>query len=180
MRAKGSALKALTMSVTLAVLTSAWANAQTQRVPGSPQAEKQAPASPLKKLTLTGCLERADQFTASGVPSPVATTVDSQSFVLIGADQPSLDAAPAAVGTTGAISAGDNVAKAASRIGHMYKLDGDPAVLNKHVGHRVEVLGIIDPTSPAGRPPDPQNPSAATSPVLMVESVKMVADLCPR
>jgi hypothetical protein len=165
----------------MAGLAGGWATTEDQQpAPASPQAQKQAPASLLKKLTLTGCLERADQFAASGAPSPVAATVDSQSFVLIRADQSRLDAAPAAVGTTGSITAGDNITKAASRIGHIYKLDGDASILTRHVGHRVEVLGIIDPTSPVGRPPDPQNPSAATAPVLMVESVKMISDLCPR
>jgi hypothetical protein len=169
------------LAIALTGLASGWATTRAQQpVPARPQAEKQAPPSLLKKLTLTGCLERSDQFSASGVPSPIAATVDSQSFVLIRAAQSPIDAAPAAVGTTGSITAGDNVTKAASRIGHMYKLDGDASVLNPHVGHRVEVLGIIDPTSPVGRPPDPQNPSAATAPVLMVESVKMISDLCPR
>jgi hypothetical protein len=140
-------------------------------------------AKAAEKLTLLGCVERADQFTPSGVPSTIATTVDSQSFVLIKAEPgaPVASAtAPSPVGTSGKVATGDAVKKMTSDIGKVYKLEGQRETLNTHVGHKVEVTGTLDPASSSARPPDPQNPSAATSPVLVVESVKVIAEMCPR
>jgi len=157
-------------------------------VAGASSVAGQAPASardqarPSEKLTMLGCVERADQFSPSGTPSAIASTADSQSFVLIKAEPPA-PAAPSTanpVGTSGRVATGDAVKQVTSAIGKVYKLEGQRETLNTHVGHKVEVVGTLDPASTAARPPDSQNPSAATSPVLMVESVKMIAEMCPR
>ena len=138
------------------------------------------------KITMIGCVERADQFASSGTPSPVATTADSQSFVLIKAE-PSTSSAGKSVGTAGVNApsgktapSGSTVGGASAGIGNMYKLEGDTGAIATHVGHKVEITGSVDPSNPAARPPDPQNPSAATSPVLVVDKVKQIAELCPR
>jgi len=156
-------------------------SAQAPQAPQPPAAKEQG-----KKVTMIGCVERADQFASSGTPSPVATTADSQSFVLIKVEPPAASAGDP-VGTTGTtagsgktVASGSTVARANAAIGNMYKLEGDTGVIATHVGHKVEIVGTIDPSSPAARPPDPQNPSAATSPVLVVDRVKQIADLCPR
>jgi hypothetical protein len=165
-----------TMTCVLATALAAAAVGAGAQTPSSPQAPPAA-----EKMTIVGCLEQADQFTAGGTPAPVATTVDSQSFVLIREEAPAPPSSSAgAVGTSGTIKAGDGVARTATTIGRMYRLDADASTIRPHVGHKVEVVGAVDAASRAARPPDPANPSAATAPVLVVESVKMIADLCPR
>jgi hypothetical protein len=139
-----------------------------------------APANSSKTVTMTGCVERADQFTSSGTPSPVSTTVDSQSYVLIKVEPPPATGDTTAAGTSGTVSTGSSVAKASAAIGNMYKLDGDRKAIGSQVGHKVEVVGTLDSSSAEARPPDPQNPSAATSPVFVVTSIKKIAELCPR
>lgn len=172
-------LQAIVVSTAAAALVTV-AGASPLLAQGGAPSRDQARAP--EKLTMLGCVERADQFSPSGTPSAIATTADSQSFVLIKAEPPSPAGAGASdpVGTAGRITAGDAVKNAASAIGKVYKLEGLRETLNSHVGHKVEVVGTLDPASTAARPPDPQNPSAATSPVLVVESVKMIAEMCPR
>lgn len=135
-----------------------------QTPPAAPNQDK-APA----KITLTGCVERADQV-ASNQPS--ATTVDSLSFVLIHASKDGAAASRSeAVGTTG-------TAAAAKADDAMYRLDADVAKLNPHVGHKVEVTGVLDPAA-ADAPPS-SAPSRETAPRVKVEAVKMLAETCAR
>jgi hypothetical protein len=59
-----------------------------------------------------------------------------------------------------------------------------------HVGHRVEITGSLEQptgTTIVGAPLDPNNrgatanpPAASLAPRLKVDSIKMIADLCPR
>ncbi|HEY7170834.1 MAG TPA: hypothetical protein VH417_08300 [Vicinamibacterales bacterium] len=122
-----------------------------------------------ERVTLVGCIERADQLT------PVATTAetaDSQSFVLMKADAAGATASEraAAVGTSGGV-------------GPMYRLVGKTSELNTHVGQKVEVTGTreaSDAANAAAQAANATNPTAANAPRLRVESVKMVAETCPR
>jgi hypothetical protein len=112
-----------------------------------------------EKITITGCVERADQLAA---PGAIGTTTDSLHFVLI--NSPS-----AAVGTSGTKpGSGSSMDKG-------YRLDGDLDTLNPHVGHKVEITGFVDePATTNG---------AATSvngPMVKVQSVKMLAETCGR
>jgi hypothetical protein len=113
------------------------------------------------RVTVTGCVERADQMAGSAA----TTTVDSLAFVLIkaSADKPT--------GTSGTAPAD---ATAASD--RMYRLDGKQDELNPHVGHKVEVSGTVAeaPTAPAGAT------SSTNAPRLRVESIKMIDATCPR
>lgn len=130
----------------------------------STQSNRTAPAG----ITLTGCVERADQMTGAVT---VGTTVDSMSFVLIHAAKgTAADQRPA--GTSGA---------AADAKGSIYRLDADVSKLNPHVGHKVEVTGTLDPataTPSAANAAAP--PSAETAPRLKVDQVKMVSETCNR
>jgi hypothetical protein len=132
-----------------------------------------APSDSSQRVTLTGCVERADQVT-----NPAATvglTVDSLDFVLIHANIGSAEGAsatPAPVGTSGTSDAG-----------RMYRLDADVDELNRHVGHKVEVVGSRDVRSQppaAGQAAQATNPNAATAPLFHVDSVKMVSETCDR
>jgi len=133
---------------------------------------------------MTGCVERADQLTPNNPPAPAGTTVDSQMYMLIKAATPQSASAPTsagAVGTTGT----------SAPAGTTYRLDGDIAKISPHVGHRVEVMGAVieqpTGTSIVGATPDPANPGAVANPLattvaphFRVDSIRMLADVCPR
>ena len=120
-----------------------------------------APKSADSRITVTGCVERADQVTGN----TATTTVDSLSFVLIKprADKPT--------GTSGTAAS-----DAAAQPDRMYRLDGKLEELNPHVGHKVEIAGMVaeTPTAPAGAT------SSTNAPRLKVESIRMIEPACPR
>jgi len=129
--------------------------AQTTTAAPQQQASTKAP----EKITITGCVERADQMASAGGASTLGTTVDSLSFVLV--DKPS-----GAAGTTGVKgSAGDKG----------YRLDADVAKLNPHVGHKVEITGYVDePAATNGAA------NSVNGPKVKVDSIKMIAETCGR
>ncbi len=113
------------------------------------------------RVTVTGCVERADEMAGSAA----TTTVDSLTFVLI---KPQVQKP---TGTSGTLDANP-----AARSDRMYRLDGKQEELNPHVGHKVEVSGTVaeTPTAPAGAT------SSTNAPRLKVESIRMVDSICPR
>jgi hypothetical protein len=117
------------------------------------------------EITLTGCVERADQVSAAVT---AGTTVDSLSFVLMKATKGTAADARAA-GTSGT--------PASTEKGSMYRLDAEVATLNPHVGHKVEVTGtFVTPNAAAANTADPS--SAANAP--KVNRVKMLSETCGR
>ena len=144
------------------------AHAQTTATPQPDQKDQKAAAG---KITLTGCVERADQVASAG---STATTVDSQSFMLINASKDGAAASRSeTVGTSGTAGAATKDAK-----GETYKLDAEAAKLNPHVGHKVEVTGVVDSTASA--PAASDAPSRDSAPRIKVETVKMLAETCAR
>ena len=142
-------------------VTSAFALALHAQTPDSAQARQTS-----GKVTLTGCVERADQMSGA----TATTTVDSLSFVLIHATKGASADAPK--GTAGTTSSASKDA--------MYRLAGDSSKLNPHVGHKVEVTGTLDAAAakPSGASSD--TPSASSAPKLTVLDLKMVAETCAR
>ena len=63
---------------------------------------------------------------------------------------------PAPVGTSGTATAA------------RYRLEGEEKLITPHLNHQVEITGTVSPAS-----------GGATTPMLKVESVKMVAATCP-
>jgi hypothetical protein len=129
---------------------------------------------------MTGCVERADQLMPAG-GSVIGNTVDSLDFVLTHAElsgSPHSVTPAAPVGTSGrdAGTATDN------GIGAMYKLDGETATINPHVGHHVEITGTREPSGTGAKPPSANavNPSAANAPMIKVESIRMLGETCAR
>jgi hypothetical protein len=123
-------------------------------------AASQPPSSapkPPEKITITGCVERADQMRGADT---VGTTTDSMHFVLV--NIPSSDA----VGTTGS-------ARPAMDKG--YRLDGDEKQLNPHVGHKVEIVGVVDESAATTGAA-----SSINGPMVKVQSVKMLSETCGR
>ena len=106
---------------------------------------------------VVGCVERADQV----MPATAGTTVDSLSFVLINP--------PQSTGGTPGTPSGSTERTVT------FRLDGDVNALNPHVGHKVEVTGVVQPAA-ATDASDPASP--ANAPTLKVETITLVAETC--
>ena len=129
-----------------------------QTTTATPQPQTSTTTS--EKITITGCVERADQMSSAGA-STLGTTVDSLSFVLV--DMP----ASGAAGTSGV--------KGSASTDKGYRLDADVAKLNPHVGHKVEISGYVDePAATNGAA------NSVNGPKVKVESIKMIAETCGR
>jgi len=130
-------------------------------------------------VRVTGCVERADQVTPQA-GAALGTTVDSQEFVLIRSEIAGTEPAAASspTGTTGVSGA---AARRPDDFGQMFRLDAAPALMNPHVGHRVEITGSRDSaTQPPAAQSSRGNPAAAPAPLLRVASIKTIADTCVR
>ena len=127
-----------------------------------------APAPPAnsEKVTVTGCVERADQVIAGNA---VGTTVDSLTFVLMKAEEGKAEDRPARPSNA-----------PATAFDKSYRLDVDVDTINPHVGHRVEIVGIVPSAAqvPVGTSGTAQG--GAPPPLLKVESVKMLSSTCSR
>jgi hypothetical protein len=131
----------------------------------NPRTGDQSPTMP-GQITLTGCVERADQVSGSVT---AGTTVDSLSFVLIKATKgPASDSQSA--GTSGTHPNTDKL--------RMYRLDADVSKLNPHVGHKVEVTGTVVTPATASGGADPS--SAANAAKVRVDRVRMLSETCGR
>jgi hypothetical protein len=120
-------------------------------------AQQQPTAKAPEKITITGCIDRADQMRGADT---VGTTTDSMHFVLV--TIPTTEA----VGTSG--SSRPSTDKG-------YRLDGDEKQLNPHVGHKVEITGFVDePAATTG------TASSINGPMVKVQSVKMLSETCGR
>jgi hypothetical protein len=118
------------------------------------------------EVTVTGCVERADQVAGS---TTAAATVDSLTFMLIHAQR-----GTAAQTQPTATSGVKDDAKNGS-----YRLDADVSTLNPHVGHKVEITGTLaPPAAPGASSVEPTSPSNA--PRLKVAHVKLVSETCAR
>jgi hypothetical protein len=120
---------------------------------------------PAGKITVTGCIERADQVLSRDT---LGTTVDSQTYVLIRAKEDAADAARQDDARRGTADAAPGI---------IYRLEIDDDAIDSHVGHRVEIVGSA-PDAPVGTSGSAGEPSPPT--VLHVDSVKMLSSTCPR
>ena len=123
--------------------------------------QQDAPTKAPEKITITGCVERADEVASAG--STLGTTVDSLSFVLINLPPSGVTGTS---GVKGASPAG---------IDKGYRLDADVAKLNPHVGHKVEITGFVDEPAMTNAAA-----TAANGPKVKVETIKMISETCGR
>jgi len=132
------------------------------QTPTSPQSSRAVPSS----VTLTGCVDRADDV--QGSTGAAAADVDSLSFVLTHAVKGAgAELKSDAVGTSG---------RAVEPVkGATYRLDAPVEKLNSHVGHKVEVTGTLD----AGAAPA-SGDATRPAPRLKVATVKMIDETCAR
>jgi len=172
----------LTSMAAASMLMAATTFAQTQSGASSPTS---AAAGAADRITITGCVERADQLNSNS-GSTVGTSVDSLDFVLVKAEAiapaGSTASAPSTARSDAPPAGGAAVGTSGSASAPVYKLEASVDKLNPHVGHKVEVVGTREANAPnaAANAADPANPTTATAPRLMVESVKMISDSCAR
>ena len=155
-----------------------WTATSIAQVPAAPQPpatgdQRQSPAltqpaptpTSAPKITLQGCVER--QGSATGTAGAVGTAGSAGSFILTKAERQPAPGVP---------KPADDAAAALMT----YRLDADATKLNPHVGHKVEVTGMIEAIS-AARPQvgSTQPPTvAAPAPTFKVDEVKMLAASC--
>jgi hypothetical protein len=132
-------------------------------------------AQQAERMTVTGCVERADQVTQSGT---FGATIDSLDFVLLEpkADSSAPQGSRVPTGTSGGTARPEANTTVAPK---MYRLDGEVETLNAHVGHQVEIRGRLLAADPAPATQAPTD-SIASAPTLKVEAVRMLAATCPR
>ena len=122
-----------------------------------------------KTITVTGCIQRAEQPPTTTTTGTAASTrgMNETKFVLTNAA--STTGTTATTGTTGTTPSTTAVASE-------YRLDADDAKLTPHVGHKVEISGTAEQPPRTTQPPAA---SAAKAPKLKVNTVKMISSTCP-
>lgn len=127
-------------------------SAQTPTTP--PAADQTQPSyGAADKITVTGCVERAKPSDAPTGTSGAAT--DTTKFVLNNVAASAT--APETAGTSGS----------KAEIASSYRLDAEDSKLSPHLGHKIEVTGIVE-----------EKAMGATAAKLKVDSVKMIAATC--
>jgi hypothetical protein len=129
--------------------------------------DPQTPAtqSSATSITVTGCVQKAQQNATGTSGSSGAAMGTETKFVLTSAAL----STPSAAGTSGAST------PPSTAIASEYRLDATDAKLSAHVGHKVEITGTVEKPTTAEQPPPA---SAANSPILKVDKVKMLASTC--
>lgn len=132
-------------------------------------------------VTVQGCLERSPGAGMAGTATGAASSAGAASFLLMPIATPveGRRAAADAAQTPGpGVLGGGTVAGMQSP----YRLEADASVLNAHVGHKVELTGVVDErVASVGMPSAAGAPVPAESmhaPTLKVRGVKMVASTC--
>ena len=130
--------------------------------------DRPAGSAAVGKVTVVGCVERADQILAR---ENLGTTIDSLTFVLVKAEEGRVSDQPAPAPRGGQ-----------QDVGKTFRLDADVDTLNPHVGHRVEIVGTVPADAPVGTSgrADAEPGAAGPPPMLKVESVKMLSSTCSR
>lgn len=118
-----------------------------------------SPAKSPDKITITGCVERADQMNAAGT---LGTTLDSLHFVLINIPTETAGTSGTKAGATPSMDKG-------------YRLDAEVDKLNPHVGHKVEITGYVDAAAATNAAA-----SAVNGPMVKVQTIKMLSETCGR
>ena len=143
----------------------------TSSTPQTSQTQQAPPSSSASTMTVTGCIERASQVSPSA-----STDVGSQDFVLI---KPAAAAAGSTAGGSGA--AGTTGTSGRTNQVVLYRLSSaDASKLTPHVGHKVELTGMLDSSAAAAKPSGTAEAGGSTNsaPAMKVDSVKMIAATC--
>jgi hypothetical protein len=145
-----------------------------------PSTQMPTPNAANNKVTVQGCLERSPASGAqSAIPGSVGTSGTAASYVLTSTSKsPATGGMPAdrAPAPTPAPSAG----AASASMPLSYRLDADDSKLSAHVGHKVEITGLVEEQTASGSPSGASAPipSSMNTPKLKVQDVKMIASSC--
>jgi hypothetical protein len=136
---------------------------------------------------------------AGQTPSPAAQTARSTDAVTVqGCIQPSVDAVSAtpdavAANTSGSVSTATayilasamkptgtsgSSASGSAAVAPTYQLAAEDSKLTPHVGHKVEITGMLVSPGRASASAASSAAGVAPAPTLKVENVKMIADTC--
>jgi hypothetical protein len=129
-----------------------------------PDSQPPAKSPSAKTVTVTGCIQQAQQSPTGTAGTAGATRSANETKFLL---------TSAALSPT---STAATPAPAATAVASEYRLDADDAKLTPHVGHKVEIAGTVEPASSTTQAPAA---SAANAPKLKVDTVKMLAATCP-
>lgn len=151
----------------------------------------QSPSTkPHESIIIVGCVQRADQAvtgtsgsksSAAAAPTQGAAGTSgstmTDTFLLTNVTTGG-SAASAQTGTAGSTAGSQNA------VASSYRLDSDESKLSPHVGHKVEIIGVVENAAPASatspRSSSPSTPSASalSAPRVKVETVRMIAANC--
>ncbi len=129
----------------------------------------QTPTPNDKKVTVTGCLQ-------DGSATPGATSM-SHGFILANAMTGTASTSTPPTSTTGTTGTAAT-ARPASHLS--YALDGSDTDLKKHVGHKIEVTGTVEPPTATPAPPASAAASGMAPERLKVSSVRMISADCSK
>jgi hypothetical protein len=133
---------------------------------GPPSSQTSPQNTATRAITVSGCVQRAQQMGATGTSGTTTPSASDIKFVLT-------NASLSAGGTTGTSG---TTAPPSTSIASEYKLDTTESTLTPHVGHKVEITGTVEHMA---RPAETPAASAANAPTLKVDNVKMVSPTCP-
>jgi len=142
------------------------------------RAQQPAPNElPASRVTITGCVERADQLTGAGAGSQALDT-DSLSFVLMRSSREAPPMPPASSAASSANSSPVGTSGVTPELGDVFWLDAPADKLTAQVGHEVKVSGTVSLRLP--RSGDTAASSLATAPRMKVDDITTTAETCPR
>jgi hypothetical protein len=136
-------------------------------------AQTRSVTSTADKVTITGCVQRADA-TPIGTSGAVGESTTASKFILA-TPVASSSGATTTAGTSGTMKPDSSAVTTAIN----YRLDAEDSKLAPHVGHKVEITGTLEaaPTSPAAASESAAAPTPP-SPKVKVDTVKMIASSC--
>lgn len=127
------------------------------------------PSASAKSITVTGCIQRAEQGPTGTSGTPGASAA---------ANEPKFLLTNAAMGSSGTGTSGTaGSVPSSAAVSSEYRLVAEDAKLTDHVGHKVEISGTVEKASSAAT--QPPAASAANAPKLKVDTVRMIASTCP-
>ena len=129
----------------------------------SPASKKQGTTAKddAKKVTVTGCLERAKEGAAATGTAGTSGSADTTKFVLNNVTPSSSESTTA---RTGALSRASTSS---------YRLDVDEAKVSAHVGHKVSITGTVENRASATGAA-----ASASAPRLKVDTITHVSATC--
>lgn len=146
-------------------------NPTTSPQPSVPAPQRTAPNPDV--VTFEGCVQRGMAAT-SATPGAVGTS-GTGSYVLAQAKKSApgdTRSASPSVGTAGTTAA------TAANAGAAYRLEADEATLSPHVGHKVEVTGMLNDSANTDTTSGNVARTSGNSASLKVESIRMVSATC--